>query len=95
LADIRPEKAENNARRSSDVIIMGTGAAGLMCAIEAGKHGSSVLVLDTVRRSAKESARQAAWRATSCILMIILPLRMRIFVVLGLNVSQKLAMEGN
>jgi len=29
-----------------DVIVMGAGAAGLMCAIEAGKRGRSVLVLD-------------------------------------------------
>ena len=31
---------------STDVIIIGAGAAGLMCAIEAGKRGRSVLVLD-------------------------------------------------
>ena len=30
----------------SDVIIIGAGAAGLMCAIEAGKRGRSVLVLE-------------------------------------------------
>jgi len=29
-----------------DVIVIGAGAAGLMCAIEAGKRGRSVLVLD-------------------------------------------------
>ncbi|WP_304192112.1 FAD-dependent oxidoreductase, partial [Phenylobacterium aquaticum] len=29
-----------------DVIIIGAGAAGMMCAIEAGKRGRSVLVLD-------------------------------------------------
>ncbi len=33
-------------RMSTDVIIIGAGAAGLMCAIEAGKRGRSVLVLD-------------------------------------------------
>ena len=31
---------------NTDVIIIGAGAAGLMCAIEAGKRGRSVLVLD-------------------------------------------------
>ncbi|MEX1274609.1 MAG: FAD-dependent oxidoreductase, partial [Bacteroidota bacterium] len=29
-----------------DVIIIGAGAAGLMCAIEAGKRGRSVLLLE-------------------------------------------------
>ena len=33
-------------RMSKDVIIIGAGAAGLMCALEAGKRGRSVLVLD-------------------------------------------------
>src|SRR5690242_10498725 len=31
---------------TSDVVILGAGAAGLMCAIEAGKRGRSVLVLE-------------------------------------------------
>ena len=31
---------------NADVIIVGAGAAGLMCAIEAGKRGRSVLVLE-------------------------------------------------
>jgi predicted Rossmann fold flavoprotein len=34
----------------NDVIIIGAGAAGLMCAIEAGKRGRSVLVLDHAAR---------------------------------------------
>ena len=29
-----------------DVIIIGAGAAGMMCAIESGKRGKSVLLLD-------------------------------------------------
>src|SRR5438093_11217974 len=33
-------------RVTSDVVIMGAGAAGLMCAIEAGKRGRSVVVLE-------------------------------------------------
>lgn len=35
-----------------DVLILGAGAAGLMCAIEAGKRGRSVLVLDHAKRAA-------------------------------------------
>ncbi|MCW9024547.1 MAG: NAD(P)/FAD-dependent oxidoreductase [Gammaproteobacteria bacterium] len=34
-----------------DVIIIGAGAAGLMCAIEAGKRGRNVLVIDHARKS--------------------------------------------
>lgn len=37
-----------------DVIIIGAGASGLMCAIEAGKRGRSVLVLDHAERSGKK-----------------------------------------
>ncbi|MCK5746706.1 MAG: NAD(P)/FAD-dependent oxidoreductase, partial [Oricola sp.] len=32
--------------RSFDVIVLGAGAAGLFCAIEAGRRGGSVLVID-------------------------------------------------
>src|SRR5215510_9049464 len=32
--------------RTADVIVIGAGAAGLMCAIEAGKRGRSVIVLE-------------------------------------------------
>lgn len=35
----------------SDVIIIGAGAAGLMCAIEAGKRGRQVVVLDHARKA--------------------------------------------
>ena len=37
-----------------DVIIIGAGAAGLMCAIEAGKRGRSVLLLDHANRIGKK-----------------------------------------
>ncbi len=37
-----------------DVIIIGAGAAGLMCAIEAGKRGRSVLVLDHADKAGKK-----------------------------------------
>ena len=38
--------------RDLDVLILGGGAAGLMCAIEAGKRGRSVLVIDHAKRPA-------------------------------------------
>src|SRR4030065_844483 len=37
-----------------DVIIIGAGASGLMCAIEAGGHGRSVLVIDHAERIGKK-----------------------------------------
>ncbi len=37
-----------------DVIIIGAGAAGLMCAIEAGKRGRKVLILDKATRAGKK-----------------------------------------
>jgi len=37
-----------------DVIIIGAGAAGLMCAIEAGRRGRSVLVLDHAEKAGKK-----------------------------------------
>jgi len=40
--------------RKYDVIILGAGAAGLMCAIEAGKRGRSVLVLERTDRIGKK-----------------------------------------
>lgn len=40
--------------KSVDVIIIGAGAAGLMCAIEAGKRGRSVLVLDHANKVGKK-----------------------------------------
>jgi predicted Rossmann fold flavoprotein len=38
----------------SDVLIIGAGAAGLMCAIEAGKRGRSVIVLDHANKAGKK-----------------------------------------
>ncbi|MBV9512278.1 MAG: NAD(P)/FAD-dependent oxidoreductase, partial [Caulobacteraceae bacterium] len=37
------------APQSFDVIVIGAGAAGMMCAVEAGKRGRRVLVLDHAR----------------------------------------------
>jgi flavin-dependent dehydrogenase len=36
----------------ADVIIIGAGAAGLICALEAGKRGRRVLVLDKAKKQA-------------------------------------------
>jgi hypothetical protein len=41
-------------RHDFDVIILGGGAAGLMCAIEAGKRGKRVAVLERAGRLAKK-----------------------------------------
>ena len=40
--------------RDYDVIVLGAGAAGLMCAAEAGRHGKSVLVLDHAEKAGKK-----------------------------------------
>src|ERR1700751_3114387 len=40
--------------REFDVIILGAGAAGLMCAIEAGKRGRKVVVLESAERIGKK-----------------------------------------
>ncbi|HEX3376790.1 MAG TPA: FAD-dependent oxidoreductase, partial [Candidatus Acidoferrales bacterium] len=40
--------------RKFDVLILGAGAAGLMCAIEAGKRGSRVAVLERAERAGKK-----------------------------------------
>ena len=39
---------------SADVLIIGGGAAGLMCAIEAGKRGRQVVVIDHARKAAEK-----------------------------------------
>ena len=44
----------SNAPANYDVIILGAGAAGLMCAIEAGKRGRSVLVIEHNERPGKK-----------------------------------------
>lgn len=40
--------------KNPDVIIIGAGAAGLMCAIEAGKRGRRVLVIDHANKVGKK-----------------------------------------
>ncbi len=44
----------NNNNNKKDVIIIGAGAAGLMCAIEAGKRGRQVMVLDHSNKPGKK-----------------------------------------
>ena len=39
---------------SKDVVIIGAGAAGMMCAIEAGKRGRSVMLVDHARKLAEK-----------------------------------------
>ncbi len=41
-------------RKKADVIIIGAGAAGLMCAIEAGKRGLSVIVLEKAKKAGRK-----------------------------------------
>jgi predicted flavoprotein YhiN len=38
---------------NTDVLIIGAGASGLMCAIEAGKRGRKVVVLDHANKAGK------------------------------------------
>ncbi|WP_433984294.1 FAD-dependent oxidoreductase [Tunturiibacter empetritectus] len=38
-----------------DVVVLGAGAAGMMCAIEAGKRGRRVVLLDHAERVGKKS----------------------------------------
>ena len=39
---------------AADVLVLGAGAAGLMCAIEAGKRGRRVVVLDQSSKPAEK-----------------------------------------
>ncbi len=57
LLSSSPVDAQHNPealRRTYDVIVLGAGAAGLMCAIEAGKRGRRVLVLERAERIGKK-----------------------------------------
>ena len=40
--------------RSTDVLVIGAGAAGLMCGIEAGRRGRRVLVIDHAAKPAEK-----------------------------------------
>ncbi len=54
-----------------DVIIIGAGAAGLMCAIEAGKRGRSVMVLDHANKPGKKILMSGGGRCNFTNLNII------------------------
>ncbi len=47
-------ECRNNTMNTHDVIIIGAGAAGLMCAIEAGKRGRRVLLLDHAKAAGEK-----------------------------------------
>lgn len=66
-----------------DVIIIGAGAAGLMCAIEAGKRGRNVIVLEHANKAGKKILMSGGVVAISLIIISILQiisLIIRIFV---------------
>ena len=48
--------------RKYDVLIIGAGAAGLMCAIEAGQRGRSVLIIDQANRPGKKISMSGGGR---------------------------------
>ena len=52
-----------------DVVIIGAGAAGLMCAIEAGKRRRRVLVLDHAKKLAEKIRTSGGGAATPPIFM--------------------------
>ena len=45
---------EENAPQSCDVLIIGAGAAGMMCAMEAGKRGRSVVILEQAKAAGRK-----------------------------------------
>jgi len=50
----KPEAAFSENDQSADIIIIGAGAAGLMCALTAGKRGKKVLLLDHANKVGKK-----------------------------------------
>jgi len=51
-----PPPYNTPATKKSDVTVIGGGAAGLMCAIEAGRRGRSVTVLDHTTKIGRKIA---------------------------------------
>jgi predicted Rossmann fold flavoprotein len=54
MADVpagRAVNTDNSMQMKKDIIIVGAGASGLLCAIECGKRGRSVLVIDHAERT--------------------------------------------
>ena len=52
--EIRREKQRGTRVQKVDVVILGAGAAGMMCAIEAGRRGRRVVLLDHAERVGKK-----------------------------------------
>lgn len=57
------------------MVIIGAGAAGMMCAIEAGKRGRSVILVDHARKLAEKSVSPVV---AAAILPIVIP-KLKIF----------------
>ena len=71
-----------------DVLIIGTGAAGLMCAHIAGKRGKSVLLLDHAKKPAEKIRISGGGR---CILQITILAPQRLFLKIPIFVNLSLA----
>jgi predicted Rossmann fold flavoprotein len=54
LAGVKPASLPASNIQSIDVLIVGAGASGMMCAIEAGKRGRSVVLLDHAHKLAEK-----------------------------------------
>jgi predicted Rossmann fold flavoprotein len=54
LNPTHPQQDQSNQLNAVDVIIVGAGAAGLMCAIEAGRRGRRVLLIDHAEKAGKK-----------------------------------------
>src|ERR1700734_4034282 len=48
------EKSKGERVQKADVVVLGAGAAGMMCALEAGRRGRSVVLLDHAERAGKK-----------------------------------------
>jgi hypothetical protein len=54
LRDLNPNPTEDRTNMKTDVIIIGSGAAGMMCALQAGQRGRSVVLLDHAKKLAEK-----------------------------------------
>ena len=67
LESQNPQNQESNNQESYDVVIIGAGAAGLMCGIEAGNRGRKVLIIDHANRVGKKILISGGGRCLSLI----------------------------
>ncbi len=70
-----PFQVKRLSVQKTDVVVIGGGAAGLFCAIEAGKRGRKVVVLEHAERIGKKIAISGAGRcnftlSASCRLLL-------------------------